>query len=104
MMYICMHVLLPSVNSGPCGLKRMLMAATVLEIVFTHPSARRQSRATALVLHASTIADVRDDEMYLDAQGQAMGIYERAGYIHRTDVEKTSEVMYPMMRPKRTRG
>ncbi|KAG9256294.1 acyl-CoA N-acyltransferase [Emericellopsis atlantica] len=66
-----------------------------IELIMTHPSARGQGHASKLVRHVASVADGRD--VYLDAQGHAIGLYERLGFKVVEGI-KMSELMTPMVR------
>lgn len=68
----------------------------------THSSARKQGHASALLDHAARIADGLDYPLYLDADRAAVPLYERKGYEAVTHVEQLSELMQPMVRPRRS--
>ncbi|KAK2606304.1 hypothetical protein QQS21_003235 [Conoideocrella luteorostrata] len=72
-----------------------------LEIIMTHSSARKQGHASALLAYATELADERGVGAYLDADENAMGLYQRHGFVHRKDVRRTSEFMFPMARAAR---
>ncbi|CAM1510514.1 Fc.00g008490.m01.CDS01 [Cosmosporella sp. VM-42] len=73
-----------------------------LELIMTHSSARKRGHASALLEHINGIADELDYPLYLDSEASAMRLYERKGYRPVEDVEKTSALMTPMMRPRKS--
>lgn len=69
-----------------------------VEIVFVHPSYHKQGIGSSLVVHATSLADEQGVPAYLDAESKAVGIYQKAGFVLQSDVEKKSE-MASMLRP-----
>ena len=68
----------------------------------THSPARKQGHGTALLEHGNKIADELDYPLYLDAEKDAVRLYEKIGYEAQTDAVKESELMMPMVRPRRS--
>ena len=65
----------------------------------THSSARKRGHGSVLLQKVAQLADELGYEAYLDADENAMGLYSRHGFEHRTDVKRTS-ALCPMVRKK----
>ena len=74
---------------------------TALEIIMTHPNARKHGYASALLAHISAIADKNYLPLYLDAEKDAIGLYVKHGYTHQYQVPQSS-FMCPMKRVKKS--
>lgn len=70
------------------------------ELIFTDPAYLRRGYAKALLQRGTEIADKLGYPMYLDAEEYIVDLYSSAGFLTKTEVGQSSQ-MIPMMRPAR---
>ncbi|KAK1535250.1 uncharacterized protein CCOS01_04002 [Colletotrichum costaricense] len=70
------------------------------ELIFTDPAYLRRGYAKALLQQGTEIADKLGYPMYLDAEQYILDLYSSAGFLTKTEVGQSSQ-MIPMMRPAR---
>ncbi|OAA69808.1 Acyl-CoA N-acyltransferase [Cordyceps fumosorosea ARSEF 2679] len=69
-----------------------------LEIIMAHSTARGKGYGKALLLFANELADELGLPLYLDADEDVVGLYERVGYVRQPEEVRESKGLVPMVR------
>lgn len=90
-------------NTCPYPLSKLVRgltgSETDLEVVMTHPSARRQGLGSKLVAHV--VKEAGEKPTYLDSERDTVGMYEKLGFEILGEEIWMSEMMRPMLHPGR---